>query len=439
MSSSHSTVAAPLAEARPVDDTERLILLDALRGFALCGVFVSNTYMWFSGRFLLTRAQIESFLAQASLADLVTTRGTAFLVFGKFITLFSFLFGLGFAVQMGRAEQRGGSIVPLYARRVGVLVLIGLAHGWLLWFGDILSTYAVLGFTLLLFRKRSDKTLLIWSAVLIFLVPLLIENLPRLKEIFGSTADAEAAAKVMREQREAVKAQVLVGFQSNSYFDLVRANALFYKGFLQGVFMTMPSILGRFLLGLVAGRHRIFHEPSKHLPLLRKVLIWGLITGIIGNGSSTVMSILFAQKILNPDTLPWLPFVMWPVRQIGELGLAAFYVTGITLLFQRATWQRVLSVLAPVGRMALSNYLSQTVLSLFIWYGIGLGLTTTLGPKVTVVLPLGIFAIQVILSHLWLARFRFGPAEWVWRSLTYGKAQPLRRAPTPEPSAATAV
>jgi uncharacterized protein len=440
MSSPSPAVAAPLAEARPVDDADRLVLLDALRGFALCGVFVSNTYMWFSGRFLLTRAQIESFLAQASLGDLVATRGAAFLVFGKFITIFSFLFGLGFAVQLGRAEQRGASIVPLYLRRVGVLLAIGLVHGWLLWFGDILSTYAVLGFSLLLlFRKRSDKTLLIWSAILIFVVPLLIENLPRLKELFGAAADAEAAAKALREEREAVKAQVLAGFQSSSYFDLVRANALFYKGFLQGVFMTMPAVLGRFLLGLVAGRHRIFHEPSKHLPLLRKVLLWGLILGIIGNGSSTVMSILFTKKILNPDTLPWLPIAMWPIRQLGELGLAAFYVTGITLLFQRSTWQRVFSVLAPVGRMALSNYLSQTVLSLFIWYGIGLGLTTTFGPKVTITLPLGIFAIQIVLSHLWLSRFRFGPAEWVWRSLTYGKAQPLRRAPAPEPSPATAV
>lgn len=440
MSSSSPAVSAPLAEARPVDDAERLVLLDALRGFALCGVFISNTYMWFSGRFLLTRAQIEAFLAQASLGDVIATRVTAFLVFGKFITLFSFLFGLGFAVQMGRAEQRGASIVPLYLRRVGVLLAIGLAHGWLLWFGDILSTYAVLGFTLLLvFRKRSDKTLLIWAGILVFLVPLLIEHLPRLKELFATAADSEAAAKALREQRDAVKAQVLAGFQSGSYFEIVRANALFYKGFLQGVFMTMPAVLGRFLLGLYAGRHRIFHEPSKHLPLLRKVLLWGLILGVIGNGSSTVLSILSTKKILNPDALPWLPVAMWPIRQLGELGLAAFYLTGITLLFQRDTWRRVLSVLAPVGRMALSNYLSQTVVSLFIWYGIGLGLTTTLGPKAAVALPLGVFAIQVLLSHLWLSRFRFGPAEWLWRSLTYGKAQPMRRAPTPEPSPATAV
>jgi uncharacterized protein len=127
------------------------------------------------------------------------------------------------------------------------------------------------------------------------------------------------------------------------------------------------------------------------------------------------------------------------VRQLGELGIAAFYVSGFTLLFQRPTWQRLLSVLAPVGRMALTNYLSQTVISLLLFYGYGLGLIGTLGLKALLTIPLGIFVLQIGVSHLWLARFQFGPAEWVWRSLTYGKAQPMRRARAEAPSAIAAV
>jgi uncharacterized protein len=151
------------------------------------------------------------------------------------------------------------------------------------------------------------------------------------------------------------------------------------------------------------------------------------------------VQMLSFYKVLNLDNLPWLPFALWPVRQLGEVGLAAFYLTGFTFLFQRSTWQRVLSVLAPVGRMALTNYLSQTVISLFIFYGYGLGLIGTLGPKTIVALPIGIFVLQIGVSHLWLSRFRFGPVEWVWRSLTYGKAQPMRRASTEAPGATTEV
>jgi uncharacterized protein len=427
------------AEARPVGDTERLPLLDALRGFALLGVFISNTYMWFSGRFLMTRAQIEAFMAQASLLDTVVMRATGFLVFGKFITLFAFLFGLGFAVQMGRAEQRGASIVPLYARRMGVLLGIGLTHLFLLWFGDILTAYAVLGFGLLLFRGRTNKTVLIWSVALILLAPLFTMAIPRLQELFASTEAAEAMAKAAREKNEALKLMVLTAFRDGNYLDVVRANALFYKDFIEGVLFSLPAILGRFLLGVLAGRSRIFHEPSQHLPFFRKMLLWGLVAGVIGNGTNTVLGVLFLKKVLNPDTMPWLPIAMSPVRQFAEVGLAAFYVAAITLLFQRATWQRLISVLAPVGRMALSNYLTQTVLSLFLWYGMGLGLLTTMGPKALIALPVGIFGVQIGLSHLWLARFRFGPAEWVWRSLTYGKPQPMRRAPAEAPATVAAV
>ncbi|WP_224248745.1 DUF418 domain-containing protein [Hyalangium gracile] len=430
MSSSPPVATLPSAEARPVEGTERLALLDALRGFALAGVFISNVSLWFSGRVFMTRAQIEAMLQSAALVDVVMMRTVQFLVFGKFITLFSFLFGLGFAVQLDRAEKRGASIVPLYSRRLGVLLTIGLVHLFLLWFGDILSTYAVLGFGLLLFRKRTDKTLLLWAAAFTLLVPLVTLFIQKWPELFGSAESAKAVAKAAQEHSEAIKAQTLAAFSKGGYFDVVRANAAFYFGdFIKPLVYILFPLLGRFLLGLLAGRSRLFHDVSQHRPLLRKVLIWGLVAGVIGNGSNLVLQQLFLRKVLDPDSLPWLPFVMTVVRQLGELGLAAFYATGFALLFQRPTWQRVLSVLAPVGRMALTNYLSQTVISLLVFYGYGLGFIGKLRPVVVIAIPVGIFAVQIVLSHLWLSRFRFGPTEWVWRSLTYGKAQPMRKGP----------
>src|SRR5262245_39406754 len=132
MNSSSPTASALAVEARPIDTDERLVLLDALRGFALCGVFISNVYLWFSGRTFLPKEQLEALAANASLADTVVRYAVMILIFGKFITLFSFLFGLGFAVQMSRAEQRGASIVPIYCRRLGAMMLIGLSHLFLL-------------------------------------------------------------------------------------------------------------------------------------------------------------------------------------------------------------------------------------------------------------------------------------------------------------------
>jgi uncharacterized protein len=417
-------------EARPVDSTERLALLDVLRGFALCGVFVSNVYMWFSGRTLVPRAQMEAAMASASLGDKVASYATGILVFGKFITLFAFLFGLGFSVQMSRAEARGAPIAPLYMRRLGVMFLIGAVHLLGFWYGDILTTYALLGFALLLFRNRTDKTLLFWAVPLILVMPLAVDVLLKaLPTLTGVEASMEAST-----QR---RAQTLEVFTTGTYFDVVRANASYYfNDFMKPLLTVMFGLLGRFLLGLVAGRRRLFHDAPQHLPLFRKLLGWGLLFGVIGSAVVLWVRHLLMNKLIDGQA-PWL-MVMMPLRQLNEMGLASVYLSGIVLLFQRPAWQRRLLVLAPVGRMALTNYLTQTVLSLGFFYGFGLGFIGKLGPATLTLLPLGVFCVQVAFSHWWLARFRFGPAEWVWRSLTYGKGQPMRQPATPAPVPAAA-
>ncbi|WNG33729.1 DUF418 domain-containing protein [Archangium violaceum] len=427
------------SEARPIDASERLALLDVLRGFALCGVFVSNVYGWFSGRAYLQRAQIEAAMASASWWDTAATYVSGTLVSGKFITLFSFLFGLGFSVQMIRAEARGAAIAPLYMRRLCVMFLIGAAHLFGLWLGDILTTYAVLGFALLLFRKRADKTLLIWATVLIFAMPLVTNVLMKVVPMIlngGGTEGAAEAAKAAMERSNQARAQTLEAFTHGTYFEVVRANARYYFGhFVQGMVPVLFAVLGRFLLGFLAGRRRLFHDAPQHLGFFRKLLKWSFVFGAIGSVVGLVLQYMMRQKMIDPQA-QWL-VLMSPVRQLNEVGVAAIYVSGLVLLFQRETWQRWLMVLAPVGRMALTNYLCETVISLFVYYGFGLGLMGKLGPAATIGLTLAIFCVQVAFSHWWLARFRFGPAEWVWRSLTYGKAQPMRRPETPAPAAVT--
>ncbi|NOJ92180.1 DUF418 domain-containing protein [Corallococcus coralloides] len=425
-----SEVSPPSVVARPVDSSERLALLDTLRGFALCGVFISNVMVWFSGRVFLPREQTLAAMNNASLADTVAWQAYVFLVAGKFITLFSFLFGLGFAVQLGRAEARGTSITPLYVRRLGVMLVLGLSHLFLIWYGDILSTYAVLGFGLLLFRGRSERTLLVcallfalgWSVVGVAIL--------KLPQLMADTPEAGAAiARAATEKSANIRARTLAAYAHGSWLDTTQATFhFFFRDYFPLLLaITLPTF-GRFLLGLLAGRRRIFHDVPLHLGLFRRILLWGLVAGVIGSGSGLVLQQLMLKQVFTPETLPaWVSFAMAPLRNLGDLGFAAVYVSGITLLFQRATWQRALGLLAPVGRMALTNYLSQSILSVLFFYGFGLGFITKLGPAACVAYCLAVFCVQGVWSHLWLARFRFGPAEWVWRSLTYGKAQPMRR------------
>ncbi|WP_095958668.1 DUF418 domain-containing protein [Corallococcus macrosporus] len=429
------------ADARPVDAHERLELLDVLRGFALFGILVSNVQMWFSGRVFLTREQFEAFIANASLLDTVTRYTFEALVSGRFMTLFAFLFGLGFAVQLGRAEARGGDIVPLYARRLAVLLVMGVLHLFLLWYGDILSSYALMGFGLLLLRRRSDTTLLVVAAVLCLVWPMLMNLLWRLPQMLADSPEArEALMTAAREKSDAASARMLTAITSGSWWEVTKTSAAYYRNdFFLMMLAGLLTCLGRFALGLWAGRRRLFHDVPAHRGFFRKLLGWGLVAAVIGTVPGLVVSILFHQKVVTPESLPvWFPLVLSPLRSLGQLALAAVYLAGITLLFQRAAWQRVLGLLAPAGRMALTNYLSQTVISLLIFYAYGLGQAIKRGPFACVVICVGVFSVQVLWSHLWLARFRFGPVEWLWRSLTYGKAQPMRRAAsdTPAPLAA---
>ena len=223
-------MADPTPPALPVDQSERLTLVDALRGFALCGVFVSNSFIWFSGRILLPREQAQALTAPVF--ETVVTALYNFFVNQKFVTLFSFLFGLGFSIQLARAEARGVSIVPLYSRRLLVLLGIGVTHMFAIWTGDVLSTYAVVGLALLLFRQRSDRTVLVWVLVLQVVVPLVVPFLQHYVPILLHGAQAAAEAAKASEAHDAqMRARFLAGLSSDSLWTTQAANAS-YVGYM---------------------------------------------------------------------------------------------------------------------------------------------------------------------------------------------------------------
>lgn len=405
----------PLA---PVLEQERIVTLDVLRGIALLGVVVANVWLWFSGlnfRFPAYRNE----LLQLSL-DSVVFFAIAVLVSGKAMSTFSFLFGHGFAIQMLRAEARGRSIVPAYARRLTVLLAIGLTHMILLWYGDILAAYATLGFALLLFRKRTDRTLLVWAGILLGAVPLLLGGLPWILSASGVQLPQPNLEQIAQRN-----AATLAVFQGGSYPEILRENlhqaGKFYLG------RKAPWVLyllGLFVLGLFVGRRRVFERIDEHRSVLRRIATWGI---PIGLGASVSMAVL--QMTIPPSAMLARPALMLAAMGLflmGTVPLAAGYISAVALLLERHQYRRWLGAFAPVGRMALTNYLMQTVVMLLIFYPYGGGLIGRTGPTVGLLIALGVFALQMVWSRLWLSRFQFGPMEWVWRSLTYGRRQPMR-------------
>jgi uncharacterized protein len=388
----------------PVRPKRRIVVVDILRGFAVLGILLVNM-LSFSGYFYTPTQEMGA-------AHRLATLLIKFIAQAKFYTLFSFLFGWGMAIQMRRAAQRDSPFVPLYVRRLLILLGIGLVHAILIWEGDILVNYALLGLVLLFFRKRSNRTILI-AAIVCILIPVLLST-P------GPTASirewhARLVAPLRRQMMEGHQANVYVeGSYVEATVHRAKAASFGYASFMYWA----PHIFGMFLLGLYVGRRRIFHDITAHLPLFRRVMWSGLIVGLACN-------FIFVAASDSPGLFPlaYRELASRGARTIAGSALSLFYISGIVLLTRKRSWMEWLSPLALVGRTALSNYLLQSVICTLVFCGYGMGLYRQLGPAITIFLTLLLFRAQIGLSAWWLERYRFGPAEWLWRSLTYGQAQ----------------
>jgi uncharacterized protein len=407
----------------PVTPAERLAAVDTLRGFALFGVLLVNMAL-FSGPLYVLMMDRPWWTSPADRVAELLVRTFAE---GKFYTLFSFLFGLGMAIQMQRVEARGVRFARLYVRRLLVLLAIGLCHGLLLWYGDILTVYALLGFVLLLFRRRAGKTILIWALV-VYCLPLIAVSswtaMAELGRLFPESA-VQMHETFIRLERETVEwAQYsLQVYGSGSFGQIFRHRLDNQRDILWGTLFMLPVVLAMFLLGLYAGRRRLLHEPEAHLPLLRRLAVWGLPFGVLCNAGFAA-SFEWSSRV-EPS---WASLAGYILYLIGTTPLSFGYAAAIVLLVQRETWRRRLSPLAAVGRMALTNYLLQTLICTTLFYSYGLAWFGKVGPALGVLLTVAIYLAQIPFSVWWLRHFRFGPLEWLWRSLTYLRWQPMRLA-----------
>jgi len=348
----------------PVQQAERIPIVDILRGFALFGILLVNMALF--------NHPFETILLPTDPTMPWYDRGAKWLIHfvsdGKFYSLFSFLFGLGLTLLMARIQARGGRFVPLYVRRLLVLLVIGALHAFLSRVDDILIMYALIGFLLIPFRKARPHTLLIWAVILIA------------SPILFTAASTKA-----------LTSSFVLGF----------------------------NVLAMFLIGVWFGKRQVFQNLEANRPRFRTLLIWGLVGGIGGNG--VYATLMMALSRFDPS---W-TLLLATARSVGAPLLCLAYISALALLALTPAWGARLRVLAPVGQMALTNYLMQSVICTLIFYSYGLGLFGQVGPAVGILFAVVIYLVQIPISHWWMKRFRYGPAEWLWRSLTYLKPQPM--------------
>lgn len=394
----------------PVRSKERYILLDALRGLALFGICLAN----------FPEFSLYSFLNNEAMAAMPTAGIDSILRYlqyifidGKFYTLFSLLFGIGFSIIISNAMQKQVNGFSIFYRRMTMLFLIGFVHLMFIWSGDILMLYALLGLLLPMFRNMSNRGLLTASAIFL-LLPVGIDS-------FIMTTGFDPSAAVVRAQQYYC-AQYGITDENFAYWLRDADNYTdVFKFLIQGAFVRMQEfidgnrafkVMGLFLLGFYIGRNHFYARLEEKKTLLKLIAAWG-------GGIGLPASLLYAWSAMNNHPLGLAWHSLFYTISVYPLGMA--YVAGFSLWYLRKTERRIFRWLAAPGRMALTNYIGQSVWGMLIFYGIGFGIGADMGLIYVLLIATGVYMVEVMFSLIWLHYFRYGPLEWIWRMFTYGK------------------
>lgn len=413
----HSAIVA--SALAPTTAEDRIDSLDILRGMALLGILLMNIE-GLAGPLVSSLTGVDAALRGA---DRLVDTVIYLLVQGKFYVIFSLLFGMGFALMQQRAQAAGRPFLPTYLRRLAVLLGIGLAHALLVWSGDILVSYALVALPMaLVLGGLPTRWLPPLAVVLLAMAPAIMFGFGALGWL--SSLSPEGDALMQRElARQAAEVQALLDGEraaygvAGSYADAV-AQRVRDLGFLSvNLIVTFWQLLGLFLLGAWMVRSGAIRQPQA-APRFHAAMRWGALP-------------LGAAAM-------WLSWRMLPTMAFDRLDLVMGTASALQLLagtlmgLGYVSWMlRMLPALrwaAPAGRMALTNYLAQSLVCTLIFYGYGLGYFERLPRAWQPAFVLALFLVQVACSHWWLARFRFGPMEWLWRGATYGRLPALRRA-----------
>ncbi|WP_444998076.1 DUF418 domain-containing protein [Aliikangiella sp. IMCC44359] len=426
---------------------ERIETLDVLRGFALFGIMSINIFIfvhpvnWFD----VSWNEIGPLEYSFEIVKLLFVQG-------KFYSLFAFLFGLGFAVQLASAERRGDSFTLRFIWRMVILLIIALIHFTFIWNGDILKNYALAGLMLLFLyglkrlvdngykrfsrKNKAPRWLIIVAACLCLFGPYAIKGGKAFQE--SLTINKYQAGDLLTESEQHFieqweKAKLAESIEEKKakkaikhemFVSLGYAEVLAYRIELLPKKIWQPTfnflILGLFLFGAYFGRKKLIERAAQKRAFFIRLIVGSFVVGMAFN-------ILFIWAMVNmpPQVGSFWSFAINLGKSGSGICFALMY-TAIISLVMFSSAKRFLRWLAPVGRMALTHYLLQSLIGTWVFYGHGLGLMSNFSYIFQIAFVVVLFAVQAVFSHWWFARYRLGPVEWLWRSLTYWRCQPMR-------------
>jgi uncharacterized protein len=391
----------------------RIHSVDALRGFALAGIVIAHVLEQYLAAFPTEEMQAVMF---AGPVDSVVDGFSFWVIRGKFFALFSLLFGLSFFIQMDNAEKSGVHYKTRYLWRLLILLGIGVFHNFF-YSGDILVVYVLFGFLLIPFHNVSNKIVLAVAAVLFLGGGRFLSY-----GIFGSES-------ILPMNIENFDEKYMAAITNGTILEVWRMNFLS----MIGKFNFQLGVIGRgyltfafFLLGMWIGRTRLFENLQTNTNLLKKILL--------GSAIGTIAMIplfwyMFSQMESIFDFTSWWSMFALSAYDNFNFFFTIFLAAGFVYLYELPKKQKLLSWFAPYGRMALTNYVFQSLIGTFLFFNWGMGYIGKLRNIELLFVGLIILAAQMIISHYWLEKFKYGPLEWAWRSLTYMEIQPLSREP----------
>jgi uncharacterized protein len=396
--------------------TNRITIVDALRGFALAGIVICHVVENYIGS--VPTAEFNDAVHQGLIDDIVDGF-IGFFLRGKFIALFSFLFGLSFFIQMDNAHTKGKRFGTRFLWRLILLFAIGFVHS-LFYRGDILTVYAILGIFLIPFYNVSNKWLLGIAALLFMgLARFLLFASIGGEGVFTNFDINPESPKVLAYYDTLKNGTLLDVFATNATQGHIDKAEFQYGVFGRGYFT-----FAFFLVGLFVGRSGFFKRYKEEPKLMKKILVYSLIALVVSFG---IMAGGFISMGTNFNLQSWNAMIGLTGMDMSNAAMTIIYIVLFAMWFKKSKGEKLLLKFAPYGRMALTNYVLQSIIFTFVFFGWGFGLIGELRQVYTFLLALLFIALQMLVSKWWMQYFKYGPLEWLWRSLTFFKIFPFRK------------
>jgi uncharacterized protein len=391
----------------PLPKKERIEVLDCLRGVAILGILLINILGFSYPPFLPLSKTSYGVVT----IDQIAICAVYFFIVGKFYAIFSFLFGYGFNIQLTNLASNKAILYPVLMRRLLFLFIIGALHALFLWYGDILHIYALLGIILIAFRHSSSRALII-AAIICLAMPIQLSMLESIN------LGVDDNLNILRQYQELTSESLRI-YSQGTFSEIFRQRIAELGFQYSRTFLTLFHMMGMFLLGFLASKEKILHAADNYLVLAKKILLRAIWPAIVGN-----LIFTFSQ-LSSPSDNSILAVLGGAGYIIGSTALCFCYIAAVLLLADKIHKRKLLFPLIATGRMALSNYLLQSIICTTIFYSYGFALYGKIRQSLCIVIAIIINAVLMLVSWLWLKWFRFGPFEWVWRSVTYLQIQPL--------------